>query len=84
MYIREISRRNKDGSKVTYVQLAHNYRDPETGTTKAKVLHSLGRKEHLDVDALRRLVRSIGRFLPPGEAAQLPMVLDPCPPVPDP
>jgi hypothetical protein len=77
MYIREISRRNKDGSKVTYVQLAHNYRDPETGTTKAKVLHSLGRKEHLDVDALRRLVRSIGRFLPPGEAAQLPMVLDP-------
>lgn len=75
MYIRQITRKNKNGPPVTYVQIAHNFRDPETGKTRAQVLHSLGRKENLDVDALRRLVRSIGRFLPPEEALQLPLVL---------
>gem|GEM_PF-6934943 len=27
MYVRTISRKNRDGSTVTYVQLAHNVRD---------------------------------------------------------
>ena len=75
MYIRQITRKNKSGPPVTYVQVAHNFRDPETGSTKARVLHNLGRKEDLDVDALRRLVRSIGRFLPPEEALQIPLIL---------
>ena len=29
MYVRTIKRKNKDGSVVEYVQLAHNTRDPE-------------------------------------------------------
>lgn len=60
MYIRTVSSRNTE-----YVQLAHNYRDPKTGASKAKVLHSFGRKDQVDVEALRRLVGSISRFLGP-------------------
>jgi transposase len=70
MYIRQISRKNKDGSTVTYVQLAHNEWDPEKGHCTAKLLYSFGRKEDVDIDQLKRLVRSIGRFLPASDAAE--------------
>ena len=65
MYVRTISRTNKDGSKVTYVQLAHNVRDEKTQVAKAKVVHTFGRTDSLDVDALKRLAKSICRFLSP-------------------
>lgn len=70
MYIRQISRTNKDGSTVTYVQLAHNFRKPGSRTPQAKVLYSFGRLDELDVDELKRLVKSISRFLGPEDAAQ--------------
>ncbi len=70
MYIRQITRKNKHGPPVTYVQLAHNYRDAESGQSRAKVVYSFGRKEDLDVEALRRLVKSISRFLSPEDALQ--------------
>jgi hypothetical protein len=69
MYLRTIQRRNRDGSVVRYVQLAHNVRHPESGHAVAQVIHSFGREDQLDRDALTRLVRSIGRYL--GPAAQL-------------
>jgi hypothetical protein len=75
MYIRTIARRNKDGSEVRYVQLAQNERDPR-GFTKANVLYSFGREEHLDKAALRRLVDSICRFLDPADVAQVRLKLD--------
>jgi transposase len=65
MYLRTIQRRNKDGSVVRYVQLAHNARHPESGHPVAEVIHSFGREDHLDRDALARLVRSIARYLGP-------------------
>lgn len=68
MYIRQISRKNKDGSKVTYVQLAHNERDPKKGFAVAKVLYNFGRVEELDIEQLKRLVASISRFLSPEDA----------------
>lgn len=71
MYIRVTKRKRKDGSAVEYVQLAHNYRDPKTGTPRVKVLYTLGRKDELDLDALRRLVKSICRFLEPGEVEEI-------------
>ena len=71
MYIRRVSRKNKDGSVVTYVQLAHNVRDPQTGTPKAQVLYSFGRADQLDIDALKRLAKSISRFLSPEDALQV-------------
>ena len=70
MYVRTISRKNKDGSTTTYVQLAHNVRDPESGFAKAQVLYTFGRADSLDVDAIRRLVRSLCRFISPEDALQ--------------
>lgn len=64
MYLRRTQRRNRDGSTVRYVALAHNRR--VEGTTRAEVLVNLGREDHLDSDGLRRLVASINRYL--GEA----------------
>jgi DDE family transposase len=67
MYLRTIQRRNKDGSVARYVQLAHNVRLPGRRNPVAQVIHSFGREEELDRQALARLVRSISRFLEPGE-----------------
>ena len=68
MYLRETRRTNRDGSVVSYLQLAHNERPPETGSSVAKVIHSFGRAETVDRDALARLVSSISRFLTPEQA----------------
>ncbi len=68
MYLRESRRRNKDGSTVSYLQLAHNERHPDTGSPVAKVIHNFGRADTVDREALRRLVSSISRFLEPAEA----------------
>lgn len=70
MYVRTISRHNKDGSTTTYVQLAHNVRDPQTGLARANVLHTFGRADTLDLAAIRRLVTSLCRFLSPEDALQ--------------
>jgi transposase len=61
MYLRRTQRRRKDGSAVGYLQLAHNRR--VEGVTQAKVLLNLGREDELDVEGLRRLAGSIGRYL---------------------
>ena len=66
MYVRTIQRRNKDGSVVRYLQLAHNERTA-SGQVVARVIHSLGREDQVDREALQRLVRSISRFLEPSE-----------------
>jgi Transposase DDE domain len=68
VYLRTIKRRNKDGSEVSYVQLAHNVWDPAKGQSRARVIHSFGREDQLDREALARLVRSITRFLDPEQA----------------
>src|SRR5512143_1603790 len=68
MYLRETRRRNRDGSTVSYLQLAHNERHPVTGAPTAKVVHNFGRAEAVDRAALSRLVASISRFLDPADA----------------
>jgi hypothetical protein len=68
MYLRETRRTNRDGSVVSYLQLAHNERHPETGNPVAKVIHNFGRAENVDRQALARLVSSISRFLTPEQA----------------
>ena len=66
--MRETKRRNGDGSVVSYLQLAHSERHPVTGVPSAKVIHSFGRADTVDRDALARLVASISRFVGPGQA----------------
>jgi hypothetical protein len=53
---------------VSYLQLAHNERHPETGSPVAKVIHNFGRADKVDREALARLVRSISRVLDTGGA----------------
>jgi len=68
MYIRRVSRKNKNGSTTAYLQLAHNEWDPIAKHAKAKVIYSFGREDEVDRDVLERLVQSIARYLSP-EAA---------------
>ncbi len=70
MYIRTISRKNKDGSSATYVQLANNEWNPEKEFAVAKVIYNFGRIENLDLEQLKRLVKSISRFLSPPDAME--------------
>lgn len=66
MYLRRTQRRNRDGSVVGYLALAHNERIE--GVPTAKVLVNLGREDRLDRAGLERLVGSINRYLGRGEA----------------
>ena len=68
MYLRATSRRNRDGSVVRYLQLAHNEWDAAAGMSRARVIHNFGREDQLDRAALARLVRSVSRFLDPEQA----------------
>jgi Transposase DDE domain len=68
MYLRETKRRNADGSEVSYLALAQNERDPETGVPRARIIHRFGRADQVDREALARLVRSISRLLDPADA----------------
>ena len=63
MYIRQISRINKDGTRIRYLQLAQKYRDEVTGRPKDRVLCHLGREDHIDQDQIQRLILSLNRFL---------------------
>ena len=64
MYMRE----NRSGGH-TYVSLAHNERDERDGVSRARILYNFGRKDRLDVDAVRRLIASLSRYLPGDEVA---------------
>ena len=66
MYLRTVS-----SGRHEYVQLCHNYREGGSGPSRTRVLFSFGRKDQLDVEALRRLVGSISRYLDPAEASEV-------------
>ncbi|HEY0376726.1 MAG TPA: IS1634 family transposase [Pyrinomonadaceae bacterium] len=68
MYLRITERRNRDGSTVAYYALAENAWNAETKRSETRVVHSFGRADRLDRDALKRLVQSINRVLDAGEA----------------
>jgi hypothetical protein len=68
VFLRETRRANRDGSVVSYLQLAHNQRHPVSGNPVAKVIHNFGRAEQVDRAGLARLVSSISRFLTPEQA----------------
>jgi hypothetical protein len=74
MYLRITERRNRDGSTVAYYGLAENVWNAATRRAEARVVHSFGRADKLDREALKRLVKSINRVLgaeePDREAAR--------------
>ena len=68
MYLRSTPRRNKDGSEVRYLQLAHNVWDPAAKRSRVQVVYNFGREEPGTREALERLVASVCRHLDPGRA----------------
>jgi hypothetical protein len=68
MYLRSTPRRNKDGSEVRYLQLAHNVWDPAAKRSRVQVVYNFGREEPATREALERLVASVARHLEPGKA----------------
>lgn len=67
MYLRTTRRRRKDGSTVRYLALAENVWNPRSGRSETEVVYNFGRADAQSEAQLRRLVRSINRFL--GEEA---------------
>jgi hypothetical protein len=68
MYLRSTPRRNKDGSEVRYLQLAHNVWDSAAKRSRVQVVYNFGREEPGTREALERLVASVARHLEPGKA----------------
>jgi Transposase DDE domain len=68
MYLRSTPRRNKNGSEVRYLQLAHNVWDPAAKRSRVQVVYNFGREEPGTREALERLVASVARHLEPGKA----------------
>ena len=63
MYVRTTPRRNKDGSVVRYLQLAHNVWDSEKKRSRTEVLYNFGREDETSRAALERLAGSLSRYL---------------------
>ena len=68
MYLRSTPRRNKDGSEVRYLQLAHNVWDPQKRRSAVQVVYNFGREDTANREALQRLAASVTRFLDPDAA----------------
>jgi hypothetical protein len=72
MYLRSTQRRNKDGSQVRYLQLAHNVWDPAARRSRVQVVYNFGREEPGTREALERLAASVARHLGPGRGKPAP------------
>ena len=68
MYLRSTPQRNKDGTEVRYLQLAHNVCDPQKRRSAVQVVYNFGREDTANREALQRLAASVTRFLDPGAA----------------
>src|SRR5487761_1655445 len=68
MYLRSTPRRNKDGSEVRYLQLAHNVWDRAAKRSRVQVVYNFGREDPAARQALQRLVAAVSRHLEPGKA----------------
>jgi hypothetical protein len=70
VFVRTSTRRNKDGTPVRYLQLAHNEWDPARKASRTKVLYNFGRAEDLDRAAIERLIGALTRLLGKDGGAQ--------------
>jgi hypothetical protein len=63
VFVRTSTRKNSNGTRVSYLQLVHNEWDAAAKTTRAKVLYSFGRADQLDRPAIERLITALTRVL---------------------
>ena len=59
MFLREVKRQNRNGTQVSYLQLAHNEWDAAARTSRPQVLYSFGRDRLDRHGAVERLVASL-------------------------
>lgn len=68
MFLREVKRENRNGTRVSYLQLVHNDWDSAARTSRTKILYSFGRTDQVDTAAIERLIGSLSRLLDPAAA----------------
>ncbi|MBP2367418.1 IS1634 family transposase [Pseudonocardia parietis] len=68
MFLREVKRQNRNGTRVSYLQLVHNDWDPAARAARTKILYSFGRTDQVDTAAIERLIVSLSRLLDPAAA----------------
>jgi len=68
MFLREVKRENRNGTRVSYLQLVHNEWDPAARSSRTKILYSFGRTDQVDTAAIERLIVSLSRLLDPAAA----------------
>jgi len=56
---------------VEYLQLVHNYWDPVKKRPRPKIIANLGRKDRLDPERIRSMIRALAKLLPAREAAEI-------------
>src|SRR4029453_3377676 len=61
MYLRTTRQRRKHGPDAIYYQLAENYYHKERRRSETRVIHTFGRADQVEPEALRRLAHSILR-----------------------
>jgi hypothetical protein len=71
MFLREVRRRNKNGTQVSYLQLVHNQWDAAAQASRTKILYSFGRTDQVDPAAIKRLIASLSRLLDPAAALRV-------------
>jgi hypothetical protein len=71
MFLREVRRRNKNGTQVSYLQLVHNEWDAAAQASRTKILYSFGRTDQVDPAAIQRLITSLSRLLDPAAALRV-------------
>src|SRR6266536_3217318 len=71
MFLREVRRRNKNGTQVSYLQLVHNQWDAAAQASRTKILYSFGRTDQVDPAAIQRLIASLSRLLDPAAALRV-------------
>jgi Transposase DDE domain len=68
MFLREVKRRNKNGTQASYLQLVHNQWDPAARASRTRILYSFGRTDQVERAAIQRLIASLSRLLDPATA----------------
>jgi len=71
MFLREVRRRNKNGTQVSYLQLVHNEWDAAAQASRTRILYSFGRTDQVDPAAIERLIASLSRLLDPAAALRV-------------
>ena len=71
MFLRTVSRKNRDGSKVSYLQIVENHWNQEKQVSRTRIVCTLGRVDGKGSSKLRQLAASIRKRLSLEELAGL-------------